>query len=125
MQKQTQHDLLASMSKYAVGNMLPDVPNASRRQIEIEFQVFAASSDLLTQYLGSDWNMEVLQSDLQDVRKEWRAAHDFMHSGSDRATQSPTHTYRVRRLAEMLYNLQDVDGIDRVVEAIRKGDLES
>jgi hypothetical protein len=80
---------------------------------------------LLRHYLGSTWCDECVKPGQTDVPRGSRAGRLFLRTDNDGSADGYRHQERVERLAELLYNLQDVQGIAGRRASIQEGAVES
>ena len=80
---------------------------------------------LLRHYLGSAWCDECVKPQQTDVPRGSRAGRLFLRTDNDASEDGHRHQERVERLAELLYNLQDVQGIAGRRASIQQGAVES
>jgi hypothetical protein len=83
------------------------------------------STVLLRHYLGKTWCDECVKPDQTNVSRGSRAGRLFLRTDSDEFEDGYRHQERVERMAELLYNLQDVQGIAGRRASIQEGIVES
>ena len=76
---------------------------------------------LLRHYLGTAWCDECVRPGQPDVPRASRLGRLFLRTDSIGSKEYYKHQERIERLAELLYNLQDVQGIAGRRRACRKG----
>jgi hypothetical protein len=81
-----------------------------------DLRQYSAAARLLRELFGQDWI---------DRRIPLRPGGTFMHPGGPRAGDPCKHQDRVVALAEMLFNLLHVEGIEQRIEGLREADIES
>src|SRR5207244_167526 len=69
--------------------------------------------------------MDDLFGDAEDVTRRGRAGRAYLGTDSIADEQRVRMQSRVEWLAEKLFNLQDVEGVERLVDEIKQGHLES
>jgi hypothetical protein len=80
---------------------------------------------LLRHYLGTTWYDECVKPGQTDVPRGSRLGRRFLRTDSNDSEERYRHQERVERLAELLYNLQDVQGIAGRRASIQEGEVES
>lgn len=80
---------------------------------------------LLRHYLGGEWCDQYLEPGTNPVQRDGRAGRLFSRTDATSVNDRFRHQDRVERLAELLYNLQDVQGIEERRASIQQGDVES
>ena len=73
----------------------------------------------LQHFLGNNWVKQNVTN-----YKENRKGKNFLKTGDFVAENQFRHQLRVMQLAELIFNLQEFDGVEERVEKIRQGDLE-
>ena len=74
---------------------------------ETGLRYFLATT-LSRHYLGSDWCDECVKPQQSDVPPGSRSGRLFLRTDNDGSVDAYRHQERVERLAELLYNLQNV-----------------
>jgi hypothetical protein len=84
------------------------------------------TSSILRVFLGDDWVNQNLMPGNAAVERRYRQSRNFLGSNSlDECRDRLLWATRASFLAEHLFNLQDVDGLDRKIEEIRRQHLQS
>lgn len=96
--------------------------NANRDETALRY--FQATV-LLRHFLGSIWCDECVQRDQTDVSSGSRAGRQFLRTDNTVSEDAYRHQERLERLAELLYNLQDIPGIAGRRASILEGAVES
>jgi hypothetical protein len=91
---------------------------------EIALRYFLATV-VLRHYLGAIWCDECVKPGQTDVPRGRRAGRRFLRTDKNGSKDGHRHQERVERLAELLYNLQDVQGIAGRRAGIQEGAVES
>lgn len=86
-----------------------------------DFYKMFLSIELLRIYFGNEWvNIVIFNKNLEGYEKHFEA-RNFLRS----AQIGFQWQERVRRLAERLYNLQNVKNMDKIIEKIKQGEFSS
>lgn len=80
---------------------------------------------LLRHYLGTPWCDQCVKPGQTDIPRGSRAGRLFLRTDNDASEDGYRHQERVERLAELLYNLQGVPGIEARRAGIKQGAVES
>jgi hypothetical protein len=84
------------------------------------------TSSILRVYLGDDWVDQNLVPGNAALERRYRESRNFLGSNSlDDCRERLLWATRASFLAEHLFNLQNVDGMDRQIEEIRRQPLQS
>src|SRR5882724_99579 len=102
-----------------VGVGLKQKPSGDEKALRYFF-----ATVLLRHYLGTAWCDDVKPGQA-DIRRSSRAGRLFLRTDNDRSDDRYKHQERIERLAELLYNLQDVQGIASRRASIQEGAVES
>jgi hypothetical protein len=76
-------------------------------------------------FLGKEWFAQCLVDPPPNVSTRMRESRRFLRTGGRTLEDRIRHQVRVCRLAELIYVLQHVEGIDRALKHIVEGQLES
>jgi hypothetical protein len=89
-------------------------------------KIYELATAALRCYLGDEWvNQNASVHIQQKVLTANRKGRGFLRTGNLIAEDSFRHELRIRQLAESVFNLQSVDGIDKRISVIKEGGLES
>jgi len=80
---------------------------------------------VLRHYLGEEWSDEYVKPEVPNVDRGSRSGRLFLRTDYSGPKDGHRHLERIERLAELLYNLQDVQGIEGRRASIREGAIES
>src|SRR5260370_13729982 len=80
---------------------------------------------LLRHYLGTAWCNDCAKPGPVDIPRGSRVGRLFLRTDSEASEARCRYQERVERLAELLYNLQDVEGIGGRRASIQEGVVES
>jgi hypothetical protein len=76
-------------------------------------------------YLGTEWSDDVLQPANEEVMKANLPGREYMRTDSVANVERFRHVSRLLFLAELLFNLQSVEGFEKIIEDIKQGHLKS
>ncbi len=93
--------------------------------IDSEAKLYGLATVLLRHYLGNEWASENVNIEHEEVHKRGRTGRSFFRTDSEEAEESLRHQERIVRLSELLYNLQNVDGIEERLVSLQSGMLEA
>jgi len=91
----------------------------------MEFYCFGLAIELLRIYLGNEWANRVIFPYEEPSTKSESKAKEFLKTNNTLLQNRYRNQDRIIRFAELLYNLQDVLGIDNVISKIKSQGLES
>lgn len=91
-----------------------------------DWKIYGLAVKTLQHYLGEDWTKRNASAFFeQKTPKKNRNGRNFLRTGNPVAEGQFRHELRLAQLAELIFNLQDVDGIGERIEKIKQGTLES
>ena len=89
-------------------------------------KIYGLATETLRHYLGDKWVDQNAFAFIQErVLTENRKGRNFLRTGDPIAENSFRHELRIFQLAELIFNLQSIYGIDGRIAAIKEGGLES
>jgi hypothetical protein len=92
---------------------------------DVDFISFGLATEYLRASVGNEWTNQMVFGQHPTVSRDCRAGRGFMRAEAESAEQAYRNQQRTLRLAELLFNLQDVEGIDARLEDLRLGRVES
>ncbi len=91
-----------------------------------DHKIYGLATVTLRHYLGDEWvNQNASALFQRKVITGNRKGRVFLRTGNLIVEESVRHELRIFQLAELIFNLQSVDGIDERILAIKEGCLES
>lgn len=90
-----------------------------------DFLQFGLATEVLRFYFGNRWTNEMVFSMHPEVSSHHRQGRLFLKTDSTMPDDQFRHLYRVVNLAEIVYNLQRVQGLKERIIIMDKNDLES
>jgi len=116
------------MNKLVTGNLRAIVQQLEKNfpdNADEVFKMFGLAVKVLRHYLGEDWTNENIFSLHRDVSKRNRAGRRYFKTEEGVPENQFRYQHRVILLAELLFNLQEIKGVEQRVESIQTGNLES
>ncbi len=105
-----------------VRQVIEDLPG----KIYDNFIIYDLATATLRHYLGDEWTNQNASAFFEPkVLKGNGKGRNFLRTGDPIAENHFRHQLRVMQLAELMFNLQGVDGIEERIEKIKQGALES
>src|SRR5262245_13797821 len=83
--------------------------NPSRNENQLRY--FLATV-LLRHFLGTGWSDQCVKPSASNMSRIGRTGRSFLRTDNDDVNDNLRHQIRIERLAEMLFQLQDVPGIE-------------
>ena len=90
-----------------------------------DYIAFGMATEYLRAFVDNEWTNQVVFAEHPTVDRGNRPGRAFMRAEATDVEDRYRNQERALRIAELLFNLQDVDGIDARVDALRSGMLES
>lgn len=91
-----------------------------------DFKIYGLAIAILRHYFGNEWTEQNASAFFeQKVPKKNRKGRIFFRTEDPVAENQFRHQLRITQLAEMIFNLQDIDGVDERIEKIKQGALET
>ena len=87
--------------------------------------MFGLAIEVLRYYLGKDWTNENVFSVHRDVAKRNRLGRRYLKTEELVPENRFRYQHRIILLAELLFNLQEIRGVEQRIESIRRGNLEA
>lgn len=94
--------------------------------------IFGLADYIITNTVGLKWRNEWLYGQHQDVSEKNRSDRRFFRaeaalriSGENTNADQLLQRFRARRVAENIFNLQSVEGVDRIISDMKEGTMES
>ncbi len=88
-------------------------------------KMFGLSIAVLRNFLGNDWTNENVFKMHSNVSKRHRAGRRYLKIEEIVPQNQFRYQHRVILLAELLFNLQEIRGVEKRIESIRTGNLEA
>jgi hypothetical protein len=92
---------------------------------DVDFISFGLATEYLRAFVDNEWTNQMIFGQHPTVSRDYRSGRGFMRAEAESAAEAYRNQQRTLRLAELLFNLQDVEGIDARVEDLRLGRVES
>ena len=90
----------------------------------IDFIALGIATEYLRRIVGNEWTNQIVFGIHPSVARSNRLARKFMRAVALNTEDRSRNQHRTIRLAETLFSLQTVDGIDARIEALRGGNVE-
>jgi hypothetical protein len=119
---QTKTPMNQMQSLTAIAHMI--IQHRAAQPVDIDFLVFGMATEYLRLAIGNEWTNEVAFAQHTVVTRPRRSARGFMRSESVETADRFRHQQRVLRLAELVANLQTVEGLHARIDDLRAGKLE-
>lgn len=91
---------------------------------DIDFVTFGMATEYLRAFVDNEWTNQMVFGH-PIVSRSNRKGREFMRAESTEADERFRNQQRTVRIAELLFNLQNVEGIDARLEDLRLGRVES
>jgi hypothetical protein len=92
---------------------------------DADFVTFGMATEFLRASVDNEWTNQMVFGEHSTVARSNRQGRVFMRAEAPAADERYRNQQRALRIAELLFNLQDVEGIDAKVEELRSGNVES
>lgn len=116
--KRTTIDSLAGCARFLREHHPTGAPDA-------DFVTFGMATEYLRAFVDNEWTNQMVFGEHPTVARSSRAGRAFMRAEGTAADDQYRNQQRTLRIAELLFNLQDVEGIDARLEELRSGNVES
>jgi hypothetical protein len=83
------------------------------------------ATEYLRAFVDNEWTNQMVFGEHSTVARSNRPGRAFMRAEAAEAGEAYRNQQRALRIAELLFNLQDVEGIDAKIEELRSGNVES
>lgn len=90
-----------------------------------DYVTFGLATEYLRAFVDNEWTNQMVFGEHPTVARSSRAGRTFMRADGTAADEHYRNQQRTLRIAELLFNLQDVEGIDARLEQLRSGNVES
>lgn len=90
-----------------------------------DFVTYGLATEVLRFFFGNAWTNQNVFSMHKDVSPEHRAGRKFLKTESTDVEEKFRHLQRVTILAEIVFNLQDIEGFKQRISLMHKHDLEA
>jgi hypothetical protein len=97
----------------------------SRGQADADFITFGMATEYLRRFVDNEWTNQMVFGQHPTVSRANRAGRAFMRAEPEEAEERFRNQMRTLRIAEILFNLQAVEGIDSRLDDLRAGMVES
>ena len=91
----------------------------------MDFVTFGTATEYLRAVVGNEWTNQMVFSQHPTVSRPNRLGRVFMRAEEEETEQRYRNQTRTLRTAELLFNLQSIEGIDGRLEALRAGKVEA
>ena len=91
----------------------------------VEFVAFGIAVEYLRAVVGNEWTNQMVFPQHRDLSHANRQGRVFMKTDENEIEQRVRNQDRTLRIAELLFNLQCVAGIDGRLDALRRGNVEA
>jgi hypothetical protein len=92
---------------------------------DADFVTFGMATEYLRAFVDNEWLNQMIFSQHPTVSRSNRTGRAFMRAEPTEADERFRNQQRTLRIAELLFNLQNVEGIDARLEDLRLGRVES
>jgi hypothetical protein len=93
---------------------------------DVDFITFGLATEYLRAFVGNEWTNQMVFGQHPTVSRDYRPGRGFMRAeATENAEEAYRNQERTLRLAELLFNLQEIEGIDTRLEDLRLGRIES
>ena len=92
---------------------------------DADFVTFGMATEYLRTFVDNEWTNQMVFGQHPTVSRSNRTGRAFMRAEATEADERFRNQQRTLRIAELLFNLQNVDGIDARLEDLRLGRVES
>jgi hypothetical protein len=92
---------------------------------DVDFVTFGLATEYLRAFVDNEWTNQMVFGQHPAVSRDYRPGRAFMRAEAEDAEAAYRNQQRTLRIAELLFNLQDVEGIDARLENLRVGRVES
>jgi hypothetical protein len=93
--------------------------------VDLTLLCLGIAVEYLRSIVGNEWSNQTLFGIHSKVKKSNRAGRSFMRAEATEKADKFKWQERTLRSAELIFNLQSIDGIDALVERLRSGVVES
>jgi hypothetical protein len=116
---------MKNLTKENLESIVRQIISDSPYKIYDDFKIYGLAIAILRYYFGNEWTDQNASAFFEKkVLSANRKGRIFLRTENPVAEDYFRHELRIFQLAELVFNLQNVDGIDERVTAIKKGDLE-
>lgn len=115
--KRTTTDSLRGCASFLRERHPSGVPDA-------DFVTFGMATEYLRAFVDNEWTNQMVFGEHPTVARSNRAGRAFMRAEPAATDDRYRNQQRTLRIAELLFNLQDVEGIDARLEELRSGNVE-
>lgn len=95
------------------------------QNIDSEGKLYGLSSVVMRHYFGDNWSAENILSEQSKIHPINRAGRSFFRTDNKISEERLRHQERVVRLPELIYNLQNIKGIERKLQQLKEGQTEA
>ena len=92
---------------------------------DVDFIVYGIATEFLRAFVGNEWTNQMIFGEHRSIDRRNRMGRVFMRAESDVSDERYRNQQRTLRIAELLFNLQNVEGIVTKVEDLRSGNIEA
>jgi hypothetical protein len=97
----------------------------SGARADVDFVTFGTATEYLRAVVGNEWTNQMVFSEHPTVSRPNRPGRVFMKADEEETEHKYRNQERTLRIAELLFNLQSVEGIDGRIEDLRAGKVEA
>jgi hypothetical protein len=92
---------------------------------DADYITFGMATEYLRAFVDNEWTNQMVFGQHPAVSMSNRPGRVFMRAESEEGEERYRNQQRTLRIAELLFNLQEVEGIDARLEHLRSGNVES
>lgn len=94
-------------------------------QADADYVCFGMATEYLRCFVDNEWTNQMVFGQHPTVTRAYRAGRTFMRAEPEEAEERLRNQQRTLRVAEILFNLQAIEGIDSRLDDLRAGVVES
>ena len=101
------------------------INGSSTKTVNEDFLTFGIATEVLRFFFGNAWTNENIFPMHQDVSPQHRRGRKFLKTDSQDHDEQFLHMERVTNLAEIIFNLQGIEGLKQRITIMNNHDMES
>lgn len=91
---------------------------------DVDFVAFGMATEYLRAVVGNEWTNQMVFSEHPTVSRPHRTGRAFMKADEQEVEHRYRNQERALQIAELLFNLQAIEGIDGRLDDLRSGNIE-